>query len=71
MFHSASTKGGASGSPIFFREDDSVIGLHNAGSPYYNTGYFIDDILSNIQMIYSSIDEFRQHRKTIDVGMVL
>ena len=57
MFHSASTKGGASGSPIFFREDDSVIGLHNAGSPYYNTGYFIDDILSNIQMIYSSIDD--------------
>ena len=57
IWHSASTRAGASGSPIFFREDDSVIGLHYAGTSYHNKGYFIDDILPNIQMIYSSIDE--------------
>ena len=32
---------------------------------------FIEAILIKRCGIYSSIDEFRQHRKTIDVGMVL
>ena len=32
---------------------------------------FIEAILIKRCGIYSSIDEFRQHRKTIDVGMIL
>lgn len=65
ILHSVSTKPGASGSPIFFRDDDSVIGLHYAGSPYYNSGYFIDDILLNIGMLYSSIDEIKLIQSTL------
>lgn len=54
--HSSPTNRGASGSPILHRKTNNIIGLHCGSWGNLNYGFFIDDILSNIQHMYNRID---------------
>lgn len=64
--HTATTRKGSSGSPIFLRDIDEVIGIHFKGDIINNFGNFLNKVLSNIQMMYSNVSDLELIQSTLN-----
>ena len=49
LYYKASTELGSSGSPIFLKNSEEVIGIHKQGGKYRNVGNFLGPIILSLR----------------------